>query len=212
MCRLAVGPLWLGVWSLTLAVGGAPRGLTCSEGVPPRLWGRMESASNRMLMSCVDGQLLLTLKLRGGGKAGTGRSSGENSGGGRNKDAGRSKRSGRGRESRRTRMRTSRRKRLGMDDEDGKGMPGAEKRVMTKIPDETGPKTADAEERFMKEMQQKTKTFATPILSKSTFSGLFENSPRIDLPGQPGLTLEHFRTERRTVDDEGNDLPKCSYL
>jgi hypothetical protein len=70
----------------------------------------------------------------------------------------------------------------------------------------------EAEDRVMRELRTKTVGHSVPeILVRSTFEGLFDISPHIDLPGHTGLTLEHFRTERFTTDADGNPLEEGTY-
>ena len=68
----------------------------------------------------------------------------------------------------------------------------------------------DAADRVLEQLRD-GKTPAPPLWKGSTFAGLFEQSPRVDLPGHSGMTLEHFRAERIAFDVRGNVLPPDTY-
>jgi hypothetical protein len=83
-------------------------------------------------------------------------------------------------------------------------------------PTTTGPiETAtdiDTEEKVFDELKKKSMGSGAPdIVARSTFSGLFEISPPVHLPGHTGLTLEHFRAERLDTDTEGQALENDTY-
>jgi len=156
------------------------------------------------------------LVLRGGGKGAKAGGSGGAGGGSRNKAGGprKKKRPGRsGKEARKRRVRRIREhSRQGgeqVEDRGGEGVLDPAVRATGAAAGE-GRRTI-AENRMIKEMRAKSRHEAPPLMSKSTFSGLFDLSPPVDLPGHTGLTLEHFRGERRNVDDDGNELPKRTY-
>ena len=52
---------------------------------------------------------------------------------------------------------------------------------------------------------------APPLWKESTFAGLFSQSPKVDLPGHKGVTLEHFRAERIAFDVRGRLLDADTY-
>jgi hypothetical protein len=90
-----------------------------------------------------------------------------------------------------------------------KGVPPTPRKMNHSV--ETGA-DIDTEEKVFDELKKKSMGSSAPsIVTQSTFSGLFEISPPVHLPGHTGLTLEHFRAERLDTDTEGEQLEKDTY-
>lgn len=154
------------------------------------------------------------LEIRGGGR--DGKAGGSRGAGGSRKQGGgaRHGRSGRsGKEARKRRVRKKRENPLDVGEQLKEGGGGAASDPAARSTEAAAGATGRSmvEDRIVKEMRAKRSHEAPPLMSKSTFSGLFDLSPPVYLPGHTGLTLEHFRGERRKVDDDGKELPKLTY-